>query len=63
MRLDRAMGRTVRQIAALHGVGLGTAWRVSHDVPMLLLPAWHRKRLHEEPMPPCTNVHALLAPR
>ncbi|WP_158636983.1 hypothetical protein [Extensimonas vulgaris] len=57
------MGRTVRQIAALHGVGLGTAWRVSHDVPMLLLPAWHRKRLHEEPCTQNINMHSYLAPR
>ena len=63
MRMDRCRGKTYRQIAGIYGVALGTAFNVTRHVQVQFPNRWHRARQREEPMPPCTNVHALLAPR
>ncbi|WP_158636981.1 hypothetical protein [Extensimonas vulgaris] len=56
------MGRTVRQIAALHGLSVAATHRVVRHVHMQLLRPWHRARLpREAPLPPLECVHALLA--
>jgi len=63
--MDRASGRTMRQIAEERGVSVALAHKVTRDVHIVLLPAWHRARLpKDEPPPPMLGaIHALLAPR
>ena len=56
MRADRAMGRTVRQIAALHGLSVAATHRVVRHVHMQLLRPWHRARLPREEPPPAFGV-------
>jgi len=63
MQADRAAGISYRGIAKRHSVSLGLAYKVTRHVHQQLSSPWHRARQREEPMPPCTSVHALLAPR
>lgn len=55
----------MRQIAEERGVSVALAHKVTRDVHIVLLPAWHRARLpKDEPPPPMLGaIHALLAPR
>ncbi|WP_144732317.1 hypothetical protein [Extensimonas perlucida] len=62
MQADRCRGFSYRKIAELHGVSVALAYKVTRHVHMQFLSRWHRARQREEPMPPCTSVHALLAP-
>jgi len=64
MRLDRASGRTVRQIAEERGLSPSTVHSVVRHVRIQLPNAWHRARLpKDEPFPYDWAIHRALAPR
>lgn len=63
MRLDRATGRTVRQIATAHRLSVSTVHRLVHDVRIILPRRWHLARMPKTtPLPPVCDVRRWVVP-